>query len=697
MALEEDQKPPVARKSRLIVRVGSFLVSHSVLVSVISCVAGCTALLMLPVLAKNTYVSENALMPGSANPIFSNYHVLEANRLVKDIYDKRLLEDRAGMEIVKLIRKHMEDVGTEVYYHTFNSHDIQFHPLHFFSSNLHSVALQNSSGCNLNCVSPVGIIRAPRGDGKESIVLVTPYNSENIKLNEALSLGLAYSVFSLLSRVEWLAKDIIWLAADSRCGEYASVASWLKDYHNPAFSNDPGKIGLDMCYENNIFHGEDQTTFDSGGFDDFRRAGTMAAAIVLKVLDNERNDRDRLDIYAEASNGQMPNLDLINIVHYLAVHRHGLHVKVGSFGFLLRSALLRYLGEMLQRVTRLIQSLNPGWNIGINSIDFIEGTATLASSMYSQALGVPTGPHGAFRDFQIDAITMELSPRTSLTNENGISIFLLRGGRLVEGVIRSVNNLLEKFHQSFFLYFLTAPNKFVSVGVYMIPFALLLTPLPITAAALFSCPAASSGKPSTSESWNWLYSAKLVFFIHAWALVVSLLPYPISKIPGTCPTTSMLAWVVLSVFLLLTLYALAGKLNSRAGGYRWEVHKSVIIAAASIGLSLMSIINFSTAQIGSILLVPMCLTVRPLRKPPKAALFLRTSLEILNIALVLLTFPPVLLAISKGLVRGFESIGAGDFWEWAELLWGWNSATYLYVTLVHLPCWVLCAHILLQP
>lgn len=636
-------------------------------------------------------------MPGSVNPIFSNYHVLEANKFVKDIYDKRILEDRTGMEIARLIRKLMEDVGAEVYFHKFKSRDIMFHPLYFFSSNIRSLALQNNSDCTLNGVSPVGIIRAPRGDGKESIVLVTPYNSENINLNEALSLGLAYSVFSLLSQVEWLAKDIVWLAADSRYGEYTSVASWLKDYHNPVFSHDSRKVCINMCHEKNKFHGEDYTSFDGAAYDDFRRAGTMTAALVLKFMDNGRNDRDRLDIYAEASNGQMPNLDLINIVHYLAIHRQGLLVKVGTFDFLLNSALLKHLGEMLQRITKFMQILNPEWKVSINSIDFVEGTATLASSMYHQALGVPTGSHGAFRDFQIDAVTMELSPRASLTNENGISIFLLKGGRLIEGVIRSVNNLLEKFHQSFFLYFLTAPNKFVSVGVYMIAFALLLTPLPIMVAALFLNAAASCSKPTTSGSWNWLHSAKVVFFVHLWALIVSLLPYLISKIPNTNSATSMIAWFAVSFSSLLSLYLLMGYSNSSVEGRRWEVLKLVIIAATSIGLSLMSIINFSTAQFGSMLLVPMCLLVRPLRRPSEVSLFLRTSLNILNVALAVVTFPPALLAIFKGLIHGFQSASLGDFWEWAEFLWVWNSATYLYVTLVHLPCWVLCVHILLHP
>ncbi|KAG0478646.1 hypothetical protein HPP92_013365 [Vanilla planifolia] len=699
MASEKETKQGLAKKSRLIVRVGSFLVSHSALVSVICCIAGCVLLLLLPVLAKSTYVSENALMPGSATPMFSNQDALEANRLVKDIM--RILEDGREMYIAQLIGKRMEDVGAEVYYHRFRSDNLHFNPLGFFSSACNMV-LKNSSGCTSIGISSVGIIRAPRGDGKESIVLVTPYNPKNLKLHDAVSLGLAYSVFSLLSRVVWLAKDIVWLAADSRHGEYTSVASWLKEYHNPFFSGDPRSTGIDTCFVNK-FHGEDRK-FDGRTYDVFRRAGTMAAALVVKVIDkSERKERDRLDIYAEASNGQMPNLDLINIVHYLAVHRQGLDVKVGTFKYLQNSALLKHLGEMLSPLTKLAQSLNPGWKVGINSADFVEGTATLASSMYYQALGVPTRPHGAFRDFQIDAITMELSPRGRLTIENGASSFLLRGGRLIEGVIRSVNNLLEKFHQSFFLYFLTAPNKFVSVGIYMIPFALLVVPLPIVAAALFSTTesgssaTASSGVVAESHTWNWLSSANLVFNVHLCAVLVSLLPYLISQMPLMNSAISMLSWISFSLSTIFIFYLLMGSPNSYAKVYNWKVLKCVTIAAASIGLCLMSIINFSTAQVGAMLLVPLCLMVRPLKKPIQLSLFLRTSLQFANLVLAVLAFPPATLAISKGLLQGFRSVGFGDFWEWSEFLWTWNSATYLYVTLVHLPCWVLCMHILLHP
>ncbi|CAA6661969.1 unnamed protein product [Spirodela intermedia] len=629
MGKDEKSKP---KKVRLIMHLGRFLVSHCVLVSILCCSAGYATLLLLPILAKNTYISENALMPGSADPMFSVQDTELANRLVKDIVDNRSVA-KNRLEIIRLIADNMAAVGAEVYFHKTYAQNHQFHPLHFFS--------------DPEKIHPETMAAAlhPRGDGKESIVLVTPYNSDEIELSEATTLGLAFSIFSLLSRVTWLAKDIIWLAADTRHGEYNSVSTWLRDYHNPIFFN------TGACAEKD--------------FSSFRRAGTMAAALVLRVKDKEDgSEMDSLTIRAEASNGQMPNLDLINIVHLLAVHRQALHVKIGTFSSLHGSTFLKAVRWELQSQ----------WAFGVPASDYVKGTATLASSIYSQALGVPTGSHGAFRDYQIDAIALEV---------------------LIEGVIRSVNNLLEKFHQSFFLYLLTSPNRFVSVGVYMIAFALLVAPFPIAAAALFSedqetHPADSTHLTATKDHrWRWLHAARAVFLVHLWAAIVSLLPYLIYLLPILTSDRRALTWVSLSIFSLITLKHLWGSNHTPPSG--WVSLKAVMISAAAVGLSLMSIINFSTAQIGAVLLVPLCLMVRPLRQ--SRALLLSAC----NVLLTVISFPPAASLVTKILLDGSGEFGIGSFWDWMEALWAWNSATYLYLLLVHLPCWVLCVHILLHP
>ncbi|KAJ8750221.1 hypothetical protein K2173_014136 [Erythroxylum novogranatense] len=697
-------------KPRPIVRIGILLISHSIVVSIVCCAAGVLALLLLPVLAKTTYISENALMPGSASSMLSSHEISEANRLAKDLSAINLEAEQAAFERRRLVANYMSDLGAEVCFHKFHSQPNEFQPLHFFSSPDSGLRQQNFS-CSSYGISTVGRIRAPRADGKEAIVLVTPYNFEKNGFGDDLSLSMGYAVFSLLTRVTWLAKDIVWLIGDSQYGEYAPVAAWLRDYHTPTFTS-LGSLNADTCVKGSNFNAlDDNLAAQRKISDDFIRAGTMAAAMVIKVSDRNDQFEDTLTIYAEASNGQMPNLDLVNIVNYLAVHRQGLHVKVEKFWSLLKFKWLEKLGSIFEIVGNLARSLNPEWKFGIPAADYVEGTATLASSLYYQAMGIPTGPHGAFRDFQVDAITLEISPKFSY-NKARKNEFLLQSGRLIEGVVRSVNNLLEKFHQSFFLYLLTSPNKFVSVGVYMIAFALLVAPLPLVAASLYTDAIKLDRRLKNHEStriaiaddlnvtfrpWKWLYSAKEVFVVHLWGAIVSLLPYFVCQLPNYNPTMCSAIWILFSIFSLIILHLILDfPFASGPQKGEWTILKSATISAVFIGLLLMSVVNFATAEIGALLLVPLCLMAQPLKLDFRSA-SLKSYLRIVcNLILAFVAFPPAAFFLTKGVVEGFKSVGISDFWNWVEPLWTWNSATYIYIGMVHLPCWVLCMHILLH-
>ncbi|XP_076958672.1 GPI transamidase component gaa1-like [Bidens hawaiensis] len=622
-------------------------------------------------------------MPGSASPMMTDQDVSGANRFINELTSLKSKSQRSSIEIPRLIALHMANLGGEVSYHKFQNHPNKFHPLHFFTSP-NAEANHVNQSCEQYATNTVGIIRAPRGDGKESIVLVTPYNPVNLSQNEAMSLGIAYSVFSLLTQVSWLAKDIIWLAADSRFGQYSSVSAWLKDYHTPSFG---GIVNLhgDMCHNSNYVHESKlDMIIETEVSDTMKRAGTMAAALVIKVANTgDAGGKDVLNVYAEASNGQMPNLDLINVVSYLAVRGQGFHVQVEKLVSLLDARWLNFIGEVFETVGKISRSLNPQWKFGISVNEYVEGSATLFSSLYNQALGVPTGSHGAFRDYQIDAITMEISPKLFSTNKGRQTEILFRGGRLIEGVIRSVNNLLEKFHQSFFLYLLTSSNKFVSVGVYMIAFLLLVAPLPVLAASLFS-DANKSENNEQLKSWKWIYPTKTVFLIHLWGAIVSLLPYFIYQIPLSQPTSRLLIWASVSLFILTFLGSFF-----KARPVHWALSKSVTVSAAFIGLCLMSVINFATAEIGALLLVPMCLMVKPFRVAHKVQ-------SALNLGLVVVGFPAIMFFLMKS-VFGFQNgFSLAELWYWVESLWAWNSATYIYICTVHLPCWVLCMYILLH-
>lgn len=65
--------------------------------------------------------------------------------------------------------------------------------------------------------------------------------------------------------------------------------------------------------------------------------------------------------------------------------------------------------------------------------------------------------------YGIEAITLEGFEKTDRGSEADYS----QVGKVVESIIRSVNNLLERFHQSFFFYLLPSTDRYISIGKYL--------------------------------------------------------------------------------------------------------------------------------------------------------------------------------------------------------------------------------------
>ena len=63
--------------------------------------------------------------------------------------------------------------------------------------------------------------------------------------------------------------------------------------------------------------------------------------------------------------------------------------------------------------------------------------------MLAQSTGVYTGNHGLFQKYNIEALTLSAHDGTPRAARYGV----LEMGRILEAVFRSLNNLLERFHQ----------------------------------------------------------------------------------------------------------------------------------------------------------------------------------------------------------------------------------------------------------
>lgn len=177
------------------------------------------------------------------------------------------------------------------------------------------------------------------------------------------------------------------------------------------------------------------STHDTRFVDDLQiRGGALQGAVALDYPAGTGGHRyDKIHIVYDGVNGQLPNLDLINTVTVIASDYMG-------------------IGTAIQRM----------WN---HDDSYKERMKTMLHGMLVQGLGHASGPHSSFIPYHVDAITLQ-------TVGDGwhdeISL-----GRLVESTFRSLNNLLEHLHQSFFFYLLMNARRFVSIGTYL-PSAMLV-------------------------------------------------------------------------------------------------------------------------------------------------------------------------------------------------------------------------------
>uniref|UniRef100_A0AC34QZR3 Glycosylphosphatidylinositol anchor attachment 1 protein n=2 Tax=Panagrolaimus sp. JU765 TaxID=591449 RepID=A0AC34QZR3_9BILA len=131
-------------------------------------------------------------------------------------------------------------------------------------------------------------------------------------------------------------------------------------------------------------------------------------------------------------NGRQPNLDLINVIGKITggYHMGGTTVQGLHYGQDSHEALIE----------------------------------SLIRSIYGQTFQEIDGLHSVFGSYGISAVSLVGIPSTKKSAER---VDLHHLAIIVESCFRSLNNILEKLHQSYFLYYLLSPKKFMSVAFYM--------------------------------------------------------------------------------------------------------------------------------------------------------------------------------------------------------------------------------------
>ncbi|KAI8067458.1 Gaa1-like protein [Gongronella butleri] len=377
----------------------SFLNKYTSLLCIVLFFIGTGWILLLPHdgYSKHTYVSENALLPGQVN-VYYGYNDINAAENYR----------------AELLQLHHQNISARSQYIQGELGKAGF-----------KAVTQDFDIKGISGINTFAIYRTPRSDGKEALVLSAPWTS---RTGEANINGLAalLSLSKLFKRNVYWSKDIILLVTDQA---NAGTQAWLEAYH-----------GI-----------EQQGTYSSLVMP---RSGAIQGVVNLDFPGT--NDYERLGIFFEGVNGQLPNLDLINTI--------------------------RIVAESTARIPVTLHDSNDP--ITLTNDAYWSGLTHLLNSMKSQVFGHPSSDAGLYLRYKIDAVTIHGIHGTNQLH----SLFgFHRIGILVESTFRSLNNLLEHFHQSFFFYMLPKPNRYVSIGVYMPPVIVYACCLVFQISFLSSC------------------------------------------------------------------------------------------------------------------------------------------------------------------------------------------------------------------
>ncbi|CAF3322871.1 unnamed protein product [Rotaria socialis] len=385
-----------------------------------------------------------------------------------------------------------------------------------------------------------GIVRAPRLASTESIILVAPlYARTQTKpqQNKANVFGIAHTlaIGFALHRKPYMSKDIILLFPAAQ--EYGTRV-WLDAYYN----SNPQASLLDA------------------------HAGSIQAGLALEFPYEKFYS---IDLRHNGINGQLTNLDLINTVVHLceknsiATTFYGVYVELST-----NEAFINYI---------------------------IQSTRTLLLNVFTLATGISNGVHGQFLRYRIEMITLFGS--LDKHHEYQSSPVAMRAfDDVIEGFIRSLNNLLERFHQSFFFYLHINRRNFVSIATYMVPLGFIALPALIRSLVIYmSFFTSSSTNSAATHGRTMKFDAEYspifieIFQCLAFSYVLTWIPLKLSLL-GVCLITMLLSPFILRRF--------------RSNVHQFDHFQFITLLIGSALLGCLSLLNFSMALLTACFLMP---------------------------------------------------------------------------------------------
>ncbi|GBG31609.1 Glycosylphosphatidylinositol anchor attachment 1 protein [Hondaea fermentalgiana] len=371
---------------------------------------------------RGTYFSENALSPGLGDISSSAVSTRTMRELEDEVFAAALKAgDRGRTEI---LAQSLESLGLEDVHVEGNSHV--------------SAVLRPHTGA----------------DRRDAIIIVAQgHLSQKVDAEAGTqgctSVGIVLGLAQALVEAEWLSKNVVFLFARDR----KAVRAWTAAYH--------------------------QGIHDSKSQVQVAHAGILVGGL---VLDADRAPSgyfaESIDVRVPGANGLLPNLDLVNVVvHLLRAHGGSKATEVMHFTSRSTAYWDNVLKDFVRTLGSQVQALAPGAVDAFALNQYTSRMGKLERFMQSVAFG-PTGLHAELLPFDIHALTLSTvytkdPSRRWAAPEDACRVMR----QTAEHTIRSLSNLEEKFHQSYFLYVLPDVGLFVSIGEYSGSLVLVLAPL----------------------------------------------------------------------------------------------------------------------------------------------------------------------------------------------------------------------------
>ncbi|XP_043786986.1 glycosylphosphatidylinositol anchor attachment 1 protein [Apis laboriosa] len=407
-----------------------------------------------------------------------------------------------------------------------------------------------------------GIIRASRAASTEAIVVSVPFRPINsIYLDTTPSIALLLAFAKFCRKQKYWAKDIIFLITEH---EQLGIQAWLDAYHGVISGNEGVLLSGDLP----------------------GRAGSIQAAINLELHSMKISS---IDVKIEGLNGRLPNLDLFNLAQNMIT-------KEGIRQSFQRRFDVKYKNKF------------KNWWYHFN---------TLLMMITSQATGIPTGNHGLFHRFGIEAITLEGFEKAGHQSSDGN---FYQVGRIVESIIRSLNNLLERFHQSYFFYLLPSTDTYISIGLYIRSLVLIIAGIFIKAFSMWQRLQISNSvedkknpivKQSKDDGLDIGVITSEILWVHICGIMITTSPVIFTYFGREMNfrTEDSIYFGFMAITILTLIWPLYCKRQMK---YKNAV-LICVIALVELGTILMCIAmhNFSLALLVAVIYVPIILSITP--------------------------------------------------------------------------------------